>query len=333
MSRSTPIDTPNDPALPHLAEMLDPVGAVHCLRQSLDAPGLHVRAAHLIRHKPGRRAIVAYRIAPFGRLPERFLAKTRARGLDERTWRLNERLHSLGLASSGVYRASVPRPLGVVPEWRAWLQTWVPGETVWDGLLLDPPERATALAAGIAEALWALHRAPVDVDRRHDIDAELAILEPRLRQAAEHHPTWSERIGSVLDVCRTLAERIRARPLVNLHRDFYPDQILVAGERLHLLDLDLCARGDPALDLGNFVAHLEERALRQPQIAPRAVLAGEAFIARYRELDPDPGLPEAIAIHTRLTLARHIRISTQFAERAPFTERILERCEQRLEAA
>jgi hypothetical protein len=264
MNRSIPIDTPNDPALPHLAEMLDPTSATQHLRQSLDAPGLRVRAARLIRHKPGRRALVAYRIAPFGQLPERFLAKTRARGLDERTWSLNERLHSLGLASTGVYRASVPRPLGAVSEWRAWLQTWVPGETVWDALLLDPPERATALAAGIAEALWALHRAPVEVGRDHDIDAELAILEPRLRHAAEQHPAWSERIGSVLDACRTLAERIRARPVVTLHRDFYPDQILVAGEHLHLLDLDLCARGDPALDLGNFVAHLEEQAHCDP---------------------------------------------------------------------
>lgn len=333
MTRSTPIDTPDDPALPHLAEMLDPTSATQRLRQSLDAPGLRVRAARLIRHKPGRRALVAYRIAPLGQLPERFLAKTRARGLDERTWSLTERLHSLGLASTGVYRASVPRPLGAVSEWRAWLQTWVPGETVWDGLLLDPPERATALAAGIAEALWALHRAPVEVGRDHDIDAELAILEPRLRHAAEQHPAWSERIGSVLDACRTLAERIRARPVVTLHRDFYPDQILVAGEHLHLLDLDLCARGDPALDLGNFVAHLEEQALRCPWIASRAALVGDAFVARYRELDPDPGLPEAIAIHARLTLARHIQISTQLAERAPFTERILERCEQRLEGA
>ncbi|MCK7583055.1 MAG: aminoglycoside phosphotransferase family protein [Chromatiales bacterium] len=329
----TPIATPNDPALPHLAEMLDPAGATQRLRQSLGAPGLRVHAARLIRHKPGRRALVAYRIAPFGRLPERFLAKTRARGLDERTWRLTERLYNLGLISTGAYRASVPRPLGMVPEWRAWLQTWVPGEVVWDALLFDPPERATALAAGIAEALWALHRAPVEVDRRHDIDAELAILEPRLRQAAERHPAWSERIGSVLDACRTLTERVRARPVVNLHRDFYPDQILVAGDRLHLLDLDLCTRGDPALDLGNFVAHLEEHALRKPWIAPRAALAGDAFIARYREFDPDPGLPEAIAIHARLTLARHIRISTQFAERAPFTERILERCEHWLEGA
>jgi hypothetical protein len=328
MTPSTLIATPKDPALPHLAEMLDLACASRVLSKSLGAPGLRLRSARLIRHKPGRRALVAYRIAPLGRLPERFLAKTRARGLDERTWHLTEGLHRRGLAASGVYRASVPRPLAVVPEWRAWLQTWVPGETVWDALLLDPPERATALAAGIAEALWALHRAPVAVDRVHDSDAELAILERRLRQVAERHPAWLERIEAVLDACRMLAARVRARPVVILHRDFYPDQILVDGERLHLLDLDLCARGDPALDLGNFVAHLQERALREPQIAARATRVGDAFVARYRELDPDPGLPEAIAIYARLTLARHIQISTQFAERMPFTHRILERAER-----
>jgi hypothetical protein len=39
----------------------------------------------------------------------------------------------------------------------------------------------------------------------------------------------------------------------------------------------------------------------------------------------------AVRSYTTLTLVRHIYISTQIAERRPFTEALLELCEQRLD--
>lgn len=44
---------------------------------------------------------------------------------------------------------------------------------------------------------------------------------------------------------------------------FYPDQVLVDRDRLWLVDLDLCCQGDPALDIGNVIAHITEQSLRQ----------------------------------------------------------------------
>ena len=44
--------------------------------------------------------------------------------------------------------------------------------------------------------------------------------------------------GPVLDDDRTF-----------IHRDFYPDQVLVDGARVYLLDLDLYSLGEPPLDV------------------------------------------------------------------------------------
>ena len=63
--------------------------------------------------------------------------------------------------------------------------------------------------------------------------------------------------------CRKLAGGLPALAPRALQRDFYPDQVIVGPGGLALVDLDLFAEGDAALDAGNFVAHLSEWALRE----------------------------------------------------------------------
>jgi aminoglycoside phosphotransferase (APT) family kinase protein len=41
-----------------------------------------------------------------------------------------------------------------------------------------------------------------------------------------------------------------------VHRDFYEKQFAYSARTITLLDLDTLARGNPALDLGNLLAHL-----------------------------------------------------------------------------
>ena len=80
------------------------------------------------------------------------------------------------------------------------------------------------------------------------------------------------------------------------------------------------------MDIGNFIGHLMELGIRQPQRA-EALAAGAAALA---ECFPDLAGVDA---YTTLTLARHVWISTQFEERQPFTNDLLELCERRLAEA
>lgn len=48
---------------------------------------------------------------------------------------------------------------------------------------------------------------------------------------------------------------------VPIHGDFYAEQVVIMADHIGILDLDCAAQGDPATDLGNFLAHLEYQTL------------------------------------------------------------------------
>jgi hypothetical protein len=87
--------------------------------------------------------------------------------------------------------------------------------------------------------------------------------------------------------------------------------------------------GDPALDVGNFIAHITEQSLRTLGNAAALQDREQALEDRFIELSGE-AVRVAVRAYTTLTLVRHIYLSTQFPERAPFTDRLIELCEQRL---
>jgi aminoglycoside phosphotransferase (APT) family kinase protein len=59
-------------------------------------------------------------------------------------------------------------------------------------------------------------------------------------------------VGRALDVLSWLP----AEPPTMTHGDFKCDNLVVNGSRVHLLDFDRTGRGDPAADIGKFLADL-----------------------------------------------------------------------------
>jgi tRNA A-37 threonylcarbamoyl transferase component Bud32 len=117
---------------------------------------------------------------------------------------------------------------------------------------------------------------------------------------------WSESIAShfsAADLCvqrldRTqrgltrLASTMSAYEPVMIHKDFSHDNILWDGQRLWGLDFDEISIGDPALDVGHFIAQLE--ALDAPVTGQAAAEAAGRFLRSYQErtsLQLDSRLP------------------------------------------
>ncbi|WP_157937001.1 glycosyltransferase family protein [Geodermatophilus chilensis] len=104
--------------------------------------------------------------------------------------------------------------------------------------------------------------------------------------------------ASVRDALRATAPD----PAVPLHRDLHDRQVLVAGDgSVGLLDFDLLAAGEPALDLANLLAHLSLRQ-RQGLVADAAPLRA-AVLEGYR---PSSAVAARVPVHeatTRLRLA------------------------------
>jgi hypothetical protein len=320
----------HDAALPALRQALDPVAAARVLGGMLAARGEQAPNLTRItvwRHKPGRRCLVAYSFGR-GEAPELVvLGKVRAKGADVRTYRLQRHLWRRGFGEPDGTSVRVPEPIGLSPEFAAWWQRRVHGidgaTAVWGG------DGATACRR-FAEAIHALHVAEPPQDaRRHTLNDELSILEARFASLADERPEWAARLEAALEGASRRASALGARPERLVHRDYYPDQVMAGDDRTYLLDLDLCAIGDPALDVGNFAAHLVEHAVRVfGEPAPADALVG-AFVERYLErAGADHG--PAVEAFTTLTLLRLVRIAWTKPERRASTARLLEHCEERL---
>jgi hypothetical protein len=305
--------------MPFLADTLDLVQAQQNLRLWID-PSVRLEAARLVRHKPGLRFLVEYDVVLDSGRRRTWIGKSRPRRADGNTFELQRTLHFGAFAEDSPDGICVPNPIGVVPNWCMWLQEKVPGCPLTMRLgMADAP----ALCARAIAAVNKLHKANVTARKAHGVEDELRILGERLPLVAEAQPELAPAIRDVLARCHAWAARLPPTTMVGIHRDFYPDQIIVSGSRLYLIDLDLYCLGDPALDVGNFLAHLTEMALRGTSDVVALTRCEDAAINSFIRLDPSIA-PSVIEAWKKLALARHVHISTQFPDRQAFTRTILE---------
>ncbi|PZQ50695.1 MAG: hypothetical protein DI556_06130 [Rhodovulum sulfidophilum] len=311
------------------AALAGPAGA---LSRALDRDGLEAEISALrgaalrlepprvLRDRPGRRALIAYRGADAaGRRFEAY-GKLRVKGLDTRTPALHRRLAATGLGDA----AAVPEALGTLPGRRLWLQERVEGRLLTD-LLAPSADPRFARAAGAA--LARLHGVPIEGTPPPDwtLADETAALRDALRRAAAARPDLAARLVALGDDLAAAVAALPAVPSKGIHRDFYPDQVILDDTRAWLLDLDLFARGDPAIDIANFIAHLRELGLRTRGDAGALADQEHAFRLGYSEIGPPPPDPERIELLARVSLARHAWISLRVPGRAHVTEQVIAR--------
>lgn len=324
-----PTDAVSDEALPSLRAALDPSAARRELTERL---GLHeaaeVESIEVVRHKPGRRAIVEYRVTrPDGPVSEplTLLGKVRVRRYGKSGLRRQRSFWAAGFSAEAEDGISVPEPLGFIPDFRMWLQRKVPGTSATDLLETNGGVAAARRAAEIAHKV---HQAAVPTDASHDLSDEVGILRQTLPLVEPWWPELSERIRRLLMACDRRVEAAQPNPTCGIHRDFYGDQVLIDGDRAWLLDLDLYCLGDPALDAGNFLGHIIEQSIRTGDSSRSLTAAESALRERFLELDGDRLAP-MVDLYTDLTLVRHVYLSAVRPERRSHTPAILAACEGR----
>ena len=327
-----------------------------------------LQPVQVLRHKAGRRALLEYRLRPSSGSDAQeqiLLGKLRFKGADRHGFRVQQALHARGFSLPWL---AVPEALAILPEQKLWLQRKVPGVMATRllrpgsgtelatrigralaalhhaGAHLLQASEASFLPHGIhasghpqaTTAASVPHGATVQsatvrplITKRWTLDDELQMLHQRLREAAALRPQWAVRIEALIPATQRLGAHLLPNPTTGIHRDCYADQVLVDGEQLYWLDLDLFCEGDPALDVGNFIAHLMEDGLRHHDdidaLRPHQDALLEAF------LQDSPQVNERTPMGwTLLALARHIYPSTRFPDRHHTTLPLLEYCEAQL---
>ena len=317
-----------DSALPFLADALDAAKIELYLAGKLNGETGNLQEIRVVRHKRGRRAVVEYDFTAENGEKLTLIGKARSRRLDKKSFRIQRELWRGGFGAASKDGVFVPEPLAAIRELQIWFQRKAAGEAAFPRLARKSDGSETARR--IAEAIYKLHRTelPPSARRPHTITDELEILRDRLGKVADKRPDWRKRLENLFEACANLGAKISGEKQTTIHRDFYPDQVIVTDKEIYLLDFDLLCAGDPALDVGNFIGHIAEFSLRTNG-DHRALQACEtAFAERYAELSGES--LERIEAYATLTLARHIFISTQFDGRNKITEKLLEICEGRL---
>src|SRR5439155_5215314 len=142
-------------------------------------------------------------------------------------------------------------PLGTVPELCMELFSPVAGVPL---SALFAADNFPALCQRVAAGLHQLHALPIDIGRERRASENAARVAAGASEFAALLPAERPRIAAL---GRTLRARLGALPASRpglIHGDFHGDNVVVDGTRLGLLDLEGCATGDPADDVGSMWA-------------------------------------------------------------------------------
>lgn len=281
---------PNDrelKALPHLA---DPEERRELLRRLVaDRPGLWSGTIRRLRYKPERR-YVARILADDG-------ASVALKLYDESSFDA-ARANEATFESRGPLQLA--RQVGRSKRHRLLAFEWLPGRPL-DEALADPSleaEAGTTVGAALAE-LHSQEPTGLAYLTRDEEAMTLLALAPEIGFVC---PDLVERVRNLAE---RLAGRLLREPPVNgpIHGDFYAAQVLVDGDTAAILDLDRAVRGDPAADLGLFVAHLERDALRGRLCPSRLAAVRNALLDGYRAAEPVAS-PARVGFYTAVGLLR-----------------------------
>ena len=244
-------------------------------------PGLSQMAATpgaaLVAHRPEKRAVLRQR-AP--------RATTYVKVV--RPSRLAATAAAARLTVPGV---ATPQVLAVDEELGTVTCTELPGRTLFD-LLSDPTLTdgwIEKVGYAVGRAVRRLHQTTVTTDLpSHDAAAELAVARRWAALAADHR-LLGDRADAVHHLLAEAEEELRGgtAPAVLLHRDLHDKQLLIDGLEVGMLDFDLAAFGDPALDLANLLTHLDLRARQGRCSTDRAARCATAVQAGYGPVPED----------------------------------------------
>jgi hypothetical protein len=236
-----------DPLEEEVLGLMESLGARSQERVAL-VLGSEVMEAVLISYAPGRRAVIQYSLDD-GR---RAIGKVYRPGGSKPAYQLAKRLSSTALGDS------VVTPVALVEDLE--LILW---EEV-EGMLLSDLFGSEGYISGLSatgKILRRLHLQPcATLAGSTTLEDELGTIHEhisRLRGVFEEEEL--DPLRSLHSALEQPCAELAPSPESTIHGDFHDRQVIIHDGRPVILDLDGLSAGDPAIDVGNFLAHIDFR--------------------------------------------------------------------------
>ena len=301
------------------------------LSRDLNTTGFFfVRDIRLLKHHPQRRCVLEF-VIDFPQethcaVSKFIIGKSRTKGSSRSVSTMLSKLHAYGFGLDCADGISTPKYLGRIKPFKIWFYEKVIGEPL-DQLIEQSapyvkPEK-------IAEIAYKIHRCAYPTWRSYTATDELEILRRGLIRLIEHQPAWHTRILRLFSQCELISRHLHEFTPTGIHRDFYPEQIIVNHDRYFVLDFDCYTLGDPSLDIGNFIAHIKESALRCQSDMDAFKTLETQLLTEYMQLSKLSSSYNIFA-YVWLSLTRLIYLDFFNPARRPLADVLLDYCEKGL---
>jgi aminoglycoside phosphotransferase (APT) family kinase protein len=243
-----------------------------------------------VRYRPGQRHVLRYDERGAHRS---IFAKLYARGKAAEVFRIVTQAGEW-LAQS-MPGASVVCPVAHVIEDDAVFYDGLLGTALSD-LIGQPWRKLTTYLERAGDMLCTLHQLPKAMAgplETHDFAAELSEVARTGAYIGVLLPSVGRAVESILERAGRVHGRLGQEPPTFTHGDFKSEHVWVSAGGLTLMDFDSSRFGDPALDVGKFLAYLQLSQINRPQ--PDLQVAEAGFLAAYGR-----GVPEERLLRAQL---------------------------------
>jgi aminoglycoside phosphotransferase (APT) family kinase protein len=268
---------PNDPALPSLTKALDPQTVSAALAEAL--PEFQASAARILRcdvsvlrFRPGRRCTVRLNVwlreKESGAMYKRVLYGKIYHDLEKAGHVYQQMLSLSNSVPAKGGQISYATASAFLPDLAMVLQNPVGGVPL-DSLMSCDTEacdsRGFAGTLTAAAALAAFHTSGLVGGKPRSIKSELARFKKRGARIGQVNPELSNAIIQLADALSAWLGTLDqwGATLCLVHGDCKPAQFLINQQQVVLLDFDHCGMADPAVDVGTFLATLQQMKVKQ----------------------------------------------------------------------
>ena len=239
-----------------------------------------------VRYKPGLHCVIRYTVeTPAGK--EMFYGKSFS-GNAEQLMKALMDLHHASRENADMPLISAP--VAVWPEMEMILQAAVRDGIEFTQFIYDPAYEVSEREDWMVKAgraLGVFHNNSTAPSETKTVYDDLQDLHEYTVIIAKVRPDMAVKYEEVIQQILTKVGHFKEPKPVASHGAMRTDQYILQGDRLAMIDLDSYCWANPARDLGNFLAYLCWKAIRQPEHAEFIERAGRDFLEGYLTVQGD----------------------------------------------
>ena len=239
-----------------------------------------------VRYKPGLHCVIRYTVETASGKAI-FYGKSFS-GNAERLMQTVTNLHQSSQENPDM--PLISSPVAVWPEMEMILQNAVPDGIEFTHFIYDQKYDASVRESWMfkaGRALGVFHNNSTAPSESKTVYDDLTDLHEYTLIIGKVKADLATKYEEVIQQIITKVDHFKEPKSVASHGAMRTDQYLLQGDRLAMIDLDSYCWANPARDLGNFLAYLCWKAIRQPEHAQFVERAGRAFLEGYLSVQGD----------------------------------------------